>query len=159
MRRPRLLSGSSGRCGAMPQFDGYRGRAPPSKKLIMRRRRIPTDADELKRSSARCSLRTRWQSKCWNRRQRSSRICGGSARLQGCIHACGVLARRRERGASNVLTTPPTPCMLGGHDGDSNSVKICGTPALLHPDPPPYIASQQENTHATYAHMCLALVD
>ena len=66
------------------------------------------------------------------------------------LHACGVLARRRERGASNVLTTPPTPCMLGGHDGDSNSVKICGTPALLHPDPPPYIASQQENTHATY---------
>ena len=35
------------------------------------------------------------------------------------LHACGVLARRRERGASNVLTTPPTPCMLGGHDGDS----------------------------------------
>ena len=48
------------------------------------------------------------------------------------LHACGVLARRRERGASNVLTTPPTPCMLGGHDCDSISVKICGTSALLH---------------------------
>ena len=47
MRRPRFFSGSSVRCGAMPQFEGYRGRAPPSKRLTMRRRRIPTNADEL----------------------------------------------------------------------------------------------------------------
>ena len=67
----------------------------------------------------------------------------------GCKAACMDAVCWQDVVSEALLTTPPTPCMLGGHDGGSNSVNICGTPALLHPDPPPYIASQQENNHAT----------
>ena len=162
MRRPRVFSSSSAECGAMSQFDGYQGRVFPSKKLILKQKGTPTEANELEGSSARCSRRTRWQPNCWNRRHRRCRSCGGSAKLQGCMRACGVLARRRERGASNVLTTRPTLCMLGGHDCDyCENMWHFGIPpyrsSTIHHTSPP--SKKIRNTHATYVHMCLAHAD